>query len=47
MVFGGEGAVGEGKPLGDVFSLGVGVLSLKYIRIPEINKVLLCLLFGA
>lgn len=30
-----------------VFSLGVGVLSLKYIRIPEINKVLLWLLLGA
>lgn len=42
MVFGG----GTGL-LGDVFSLGVGVLSLMYLRIPEINKVLLWLLLGA
>lgn len=41
--------VSREKPLGGVFCLSVGVLSLKYrtIRMPEINTLLLWLMFGA
>lgn len=35
------------KPLGDVFSVGVLSLWYRTIRMPEINKLLLRLLFGA